>query len=97
MMIVRKMRKLYPLLNMLRLVKTVKPLGARQALTFYTAPVRWLTNLSRVSYYNSLPSFLVVSSGYGLFCTHAISTCYSRRFTRSSTYCQTSWIRIQCS
>jgi hypothetical protein len=40
MIIVRKMRKLYPLLNVLRLVKTVKPLGARQALMFYTAPVR---------------------------------------------------------
>jgi hypothetical protein len=69
MMIARKIRKLYPLLNVL--MKTVKPLGARQALTFYTAPVRWLTNLGKVSYYDVLPPLLVVSSGYGLFCTRA--------------------------
>jgi FkbM family methyltransferase len=70
MMIARKMRKLYPLLNVLRLMKTVKPLGARQALTFYTAPLRWLASLGRMSYYDVLPPFLVVSSRYGLFCTH---------------------------
>jgi hypothetical protein len=90
MMVARKMRKLYPLFNVLRLMKTVKPLGARQAITFYTAPIRWLASLGRVSYYDVLPPFLVVSSRYGVFCTHAISTCYSRRFTRSSTYYQAS-------
>jgi FkbM family methyltransferase len=52
-------------------MKTVKPLGARQAITFYTAPLRWLASLGRASYYDVLPPFLVVSSGYGLFCTHA--------------------------
>ena len=71
MMVARKMRKLYPLFNVLRLMKTVKPLGARQAITFYTAPIRWLANLGRASYYDVLPPFLVVSSVYGLFCTHA--------------------------
>jgi len=71
MMVARKIRKLYPLFNVLRLMKTVKPLGARQAVTFYTAPVRWLASLGRVSYYDVLPPFLVVSSVYGLFCTHA--------------------------
>jgi FkbM family methyltransferase len=71
MMIARKMKKLYPLLNVLRLMKTVKPLGARQAPTFYTAPLRWLASLGRMSYYDVLPPFLVVSSRYGLFCTHA--------------------------
>jgi FkbM family methyltransferase len=71
MMIVRKMGKLYPLLNVLRLMKTVKPLGARQAVTFYTAPVRWLASLGKMSYYDVLPPLLVVSSRYGLFCTHA--------------------------
>ncbi len=71
MMVARKMGKLYPLLNVLRLMKTVKPLGARQAVTFYTAPVRWLASLGRMSYYDVLPPFLVVSSRYGLFCTHA--------------------------
>jgi FkbM family methyltransferase len=71
MMIAEKMRKLYPLLNVLRLMKTVKPLGARQAVTFYTAPMRWLASLGKVSYYDVLPPFLVVSSGYGLFCTRA--------------------------
>jgi FkbM family methyltransferase len=71
MMIARKIGKLYPLLNVLRLMKAVKPLGARQAITFYTAPVRWLASLGRVSYYDVLPPFLVVSSVYGLFCTHA--------------------------
>jgi len=71
MMVARKIRKLYPLLNVLRLMKTVKPLGARQAAAFYTAPVRWLASLGRVSYYDVLPPFLVVSSVYGLFCTHA--------------------------
>ncbi len=90
MMIVRKMGKLYPLLNVLRLMKTVKPLGARQAVTFYTAPVRWLASLGRMSYYDVLPPFLVVSSRYGLFCTHAILTCYSRRSTRSTAYYQAS-------
>jgi len=95
MMIAEKMRKLYPLLNILKLMKIAKPLGAKPALTFYIAPVRWLVNLGRVSYYDMLPPLLVVSSMYGLFCTHAISTYYSRRFTRSSTYCQTSWTRIR--
>jgi hypothetical protein len=90
MMITRKMRKLYPLFNVLRLMRIAKPLGARQAVTFYTAPLRWLASLGRVSYYDVLPPLLVVSSGYGLFCTHAISTYYSRRSTRSSTYYQTS-------
>jgi FkbM family methyltransferase len=71
MMIAEKIRKLYPLLNVLRLMKIVKPLGARQALTFYAAPMRWLANLGRVSYYDVLSPFLVVSSGYGLFCTRA--------------------------
>jgi cobalamin biosynthesis Co2+ chelatase CbiK len=71
MMIARKMRRLYPLLNVLRLMKIVKPLGARQAVTFYTTPIRWLANLGRVSYDDVLPQFLVVSSGYGLFCTRA--------------------------
>jgi len=70
MMVARKMGKLYPLLNVLRLMKTVKPLGARQAVTFYTAPVRWLASLGRMSYYDVLSPFLVVSSRYGLFCTH---------------------------
>jgi hypothetical protein len=90
MMIARKMRKLYLLFNVLRLMKTVKPLGARRALTFYTAPLRWLASLGRVSHYDVLPPLLVVSSRYGLFCMNAISTCYSRRSTRSSTYYQTS-------
>ncbi len=71
MMVARKIEKLYPLLNVLRLMKTVKPLGARQAVTFYTAPVRWLASLGRMSYYDVLPPLLVVSSRYGLFCTHA--------------------------
>jgi hypothetical protein len=71
MMIARKMRKLYPLFNVLRLIKTVKPLGARRAVTFYTAPLRWLASLGRMSYYDVLPPLLAVSSRYGLFCTHA--------------------------
>jgi hypothetical protein len=90
MMIARKMRKLYPLLNVLKLMRIAKPLGAKPALAFYAAPVRWLVNLGRASYYDVLPPFLVVSSRYGVFCTHAISACYSMRFTRSSTYHQTS-------
>jgi FkbM family methyltransferase len=71
MMVARKIGKLYPLFNVLRLMKTVKPLGARQAAAFYTAPIRWLASLGRVSYYDLLPAPLVVSSRYGLFCTHA--------------------------
>jgi hypothetical protein len=90
MMVARKIGKLYPLFNVLRLMKTVKPLGARQAAAFYTAPIRWLASLGRVSYYDLLPAPLVVSSRYGLFCTHAISTCYSRRSTRLNTYYQVS-------
>ncbi len=90
MMVARKVGKLYPLLNVLKLMSITKPLGARQAVTFYTAPLRWLANLGRVGYYDVLPPLLVVSSKYGLFCTHAISTCYSRRFTSLITYYQTS-------
>jgi FkbM family methyltransferase len=33
--------------------------------------MRWLASLGRVSYYDVLPPFLVVSSGYGLFYTHS--------------------------
>jgi len=90
MMIARKIGKLYPLLNVLRLMKAVKPLGARQAITFYTAPVRWLASLGRVSYYDVLPPFLVVSSVCGLFCTHAISKSYPGMSTRLNTYYQAS-------
>jgi hypothetical protein len=81
MMIAKKIVRLYPLLNVLRLVKTVKPLGARQAAAFYTAPIRWLASLGRVSYYDLLPAPLVVSSVYGLFCTHA-RTQYRPAITR---------------
>jgi FkbM family methyltransferase len=73
MMIARKIGKLYPLLDVLRLMKTVKPLGARQTLTFFTASMRWLANLGRVSYDDLLPPLLVVSSRYGLFCTRNIN------------------------
>jgi hypothetical protein len=90
MMIARKIGKLYPLFNVLWLMKNVKPLGARRALTFYIAPIRWLASLGSASYSDVLPPLLVISSRSGLFCTHAISSYYSRRFTRSTTSYQAS-------
>jgi hypothetical protein len=40
MVMARKIRKLYPLLNVLKLMKIAKPLGAKQALSFYTVPLK---------------------------------------------------------
>ena len=50
MMAVKKVRKVYPLLNVLRLMRVAKPLTARGALGYYTTPIRWLASLGRLSY-----------------------------------------------
>jgi FkbM family methyltransferase len=71
MMIARKIGKLYPLLKVLKLMKIAKPLGAKQALSFYTAPLKWIAHLGRVKYSETLPSLLtLINSPYGTFCTH---------------------------
>jgi FkbM family methyltransferase len=71
MMIAEKIRKLYPLLNVLKLMKIAKPLGAKQALGFYAAPLKWIAHLGRLKYYEALPSLLTLNSPYGTFCTHS--------------------------
>ena len=73
-MIAKKLRNPYSLLNALRLMKIAKPLGARQALKFYTTPLKWVTNLGRARYYDLLPSsFLVLNTPYGMFAAHGRS------------------------
>jgi FkbM family methyltransferase len=71
MVMARKIRKLYPLLNVLKLMKIAKPLGANQALSFYTAPLKWIAHLGRVKYYEALPPFLMLNSPFGMICTHS--------------------------
>ena len=71
MMIVKKTRKVYPLLNVLRLMRVAKPLiGVRGAFEFYTAPIKWLVNLGRLRYRELLPPHLLLNTKYGLFYTH---------------------------
>ena|GEM_PF-6111530 len=45
MVIVKKAKKVYPLLNVLKLMRIAKPLTVRGAFEFYTAPIKWLANL----------------------------------------------------
>ena len=72
MMIVKKTRKVYPLLNVLRLMRVAKPLiGVRGAFEFYTAPIKWLVNLGRLRYKELLPPHLLLNTKYGLYYTHA--------------------------
>jgi len=72
MMIVKRIREVYPLLNVLRLMRVAKPLiGVRGAFEFYTAPIKWLTNLGRLTYEELPLSRLLLSSKYGLFYIHA--------------------------
>jgi len=72
MMIVKKVRKVYPLLNVLRLMRVAKPLiGVRGAFEYYTAPIKWLVNLGRLRYRELLPPHLLLSTKYGLYYTHA--------------------------
>jgi len=71
-MIVKKARKVYPLLNVLRIMRVAKPLiGVRGAFEYYTAPIKWLVNLGRLKYEELLPTHLLLSTKYGLFYTHA--------------------------
>ena len=70
MLIVKKTRKVYPLLNVLRLMRVAKPLiGVRGAFEFYTAPIKWLVNLGRLKYEELLPTHLLLSTKYGLYYT----------------------------
>jgi len=71
MMTVKKVRKVYPLLNVLRLMRVAKPLTARGVFGYYMAPVKWLASLGRLRYKELLPSHLLLSTKYGLFYTHA--------------------------
>jgi len=71
MMIVKKTRKIYPLLNVLRLMRVATPLTVRGAFEFYTAPIKWLINLGRLKYREVPLSHLLLNTKYGLFYTHA--------------------------
>jgi len=72
MMMVKKVRKVYPLLNVLRLMRVAKPLiGVRGAFEYYTTPIKWLVNLGRLRYRELLPPHLLLSTKYGLYYTHA--------------------------
>ncbi len=66
----RKIKKLYPLFNVIKLFKIARPLGARHAFSFYTAPLRWIPYLGRVRYYDLLQSHLLLDTQYGMFYTH---------------------------
>jgi len=70
-MIVKRIREVYPLLNVLRLMRVATPLTVRGAFEFYTAPIKWLTNLGRLTYEELPLSRLLLSSKYGLFYIHA--------------------------
>jgi len=70
MMAVKKVRKVYPLLNVLRLMRVAKPLTARGALGYYTTPIRWLASLGRLSYRELLPPRLLLSTKHGLYYAH---------------------------
>jgi len=71
MMIVKKTRKVYPLLNVLRLMRVATPLTVRGAFEYYTTPIKWLINLGRLKYEELLPTHLLLNTKYGLFYTHA--------------------------
>jgi len=69
-MIVKRIREVHPLLNVLRLMRIAKPLTVRGAFEYYTTPIKWLANLGRFKYKELLPSHLLLSTKYGLFYTH---------------------------
>jgi len=74
MMAAKKVREVYPLLKVLKLMRVAKPLiGVRGAFEFYTAPIKWLVNLGRLRYRELLPPHLLLNTKYGLFYTHASS------------------------
>jgi len=70
MMIVKRIREVYPLLDVLRLMRVAKPLTVRGAFEYYTTPIKWLVNLGRLKYRELLPSHLFLSTKYGLYYTH---------------------------
>jgi len=49
MMTAKKVRKVYLLLKVLKLMRVAKPLiGVRGAFEYYTTPIKWLVNLGRL-------------------------------------------------
>ncbi len=69
-MILRKIGKIYPLLNVLKIMANARPLGVKQAFTLYTAPLRWIAYLGNRRYNDFLPSLLVLNTKYGMFCVN---------------------------
>ena len=47
------------------------PLTVRGAFEFYTALIKWLVNLGRLTYGELIQSHLLLNTKYGLFYTHA--------------------------
>ncbi len=68
-----KIRKVYPLLNVLMLLRVARPLGFRQYLRLYYAPLLWLLHGGVRGYWELLPEHLLLDSKYGLFYTHALN------------------------
>jgi len=62
-----KLRKLYPLVNVLNLMRIARPLGVRRALRFYSAPLIWLLYGGRRKFKEFLPETLVLSTRYGFY------------------------------
>ena len=70
MMIVKKIRKVYPLLDALRLMRVARPpAGVKGVFELYTAPTKWLVNLGKLRYRELLPSHLLLNTKYGLYYT----------------------------
>ena len=72
MMIIKRIREVYPLLDALRLMRVARPLaGVKSVFELYTTPIKWLVNLGKLKYEELLPPHLLLSTKYGLFYTHA--------------------------
>jgi FkbM family methyltransferase len=72
MMALAKIRKAYPLFNVLRLMRMARPLSLKHSIQFYSAPLLWLLHMGRRSYWELLPrGHIVVGSRYGLFVARA--------------------------
>jgi len=65
-----KLRRLYPLVNVLNHMRIARPLGVRRALRFYSTPLIWLLYGGRRQFKELLPETLVLSTRYGFYVSH---------------------------
>jgi len=71
MMIIKRIREVYPLLDALRLMRVARPpAGVKSVFELYTAPTKWLVNLGRLEYRELLPPHLLLNTKYSLYYTH---------------------------